>query len=139
MFQWKNLNSFVARLTSAEYSPWLNLPIWQLRTALENEPQTGANMDCRLWVASEWILQSGELLFEEMSSNRDLDQQSARAIETGPTFESKPPLSVERWQFWRDRFLDISKNKADLELDSSIVSRISSTVQRMDTIREKSS
>ncbi|KAH6876350.1 hypothetical protein B0T10DRAFT_497880 [Thelonectria olida] len=136
-FKWRNLNSFIARLTAATFSPWLNLPIWQLRSALEEEPKKGTAMDCRLWVASEWILQCGELVYDEITSNRELDEWSARALGGGPLYESQVPLSLARWQFWMARFQNLSENAVGLELDASVIARITLTVQRMGAIRDK--
>lgn len=45
---WKNFNSFVARLTDTGFAPWLNLPIWQLRIALEEPVVARPATECRL-------------------------------------------------------------------------------------------
>ncbi|KAK6528501.1 hypothetical protein TWF281_009742 [Arthrobotrys megalospora] len=134
-FKWKNLNSFVARLTSEQYNPWFNLPIWQLRTALEYAPIRGAAMDTRIWVASEWILQCGKLVFEQMTSGNELDEESAAILETGTLSTTDKALSLERWQFWRDRFLFLSGSGSDLDLDAAVVQRARLAAQKMDGIR----
>jgi hypothetical protein len=85
---------------------WLYLPLWQLRKALE-EPQNSRKLtECLLWVASEWIVQCAGPIFNEMSSNTDLDESDARVFRTGPLCDAEL-LSVERWQFWKKRFSDL--------------------------------
>ncbi|KAI1079784.1 hypothetical protein F5B20DRAFT_542408 [Whalleya microplaca] len=133
--KWKNLNSFVARLTSTDFAPWMNLPIWQLRTALEEPPERGSTMECRVWAASEWLIQCANVILDEMDSKEELDESTARAIKTGPLFDGNPPLSVERWEFWRKRLSEISNDTSSLELDSAISERISDALKSMDAVK----
>lgn len=85
--QWKNLNSFVARLTSLGFTPWLNLPIWQLRIALEELLVKGAAMECRVWVASEWMLRCADLSSKDMNSNKELNAGTARSLRVGSLYD----------------------------------------------------
>lgn len=96
--KWVNLNSFIAGLTSKGFAPWLNLPIWQLRAALEEPTVKGPAMECRLQVASEWILHCASPILKDMKPKEDeaANKNLARALRTGPLCEGKAPQSVER-------------------------------------------
>ncbi|KAH6678206.1 hypothetical protein B0J14DRAFT_635359 [Halenospora varia] len=118
--KWKNLNSFVARFTSTGFAPWVNLPIWQLRMALEEPPVKGSAMEC--WISH---LQGYEL-----------DESTVRSLRTGPLCDDKPPLSVERWEFWKERFSELAADAGSLGLDSAITGRISDSLKSMDAVRE---
>ncbi|ROV95881.1 hypothetical protein VSDG_05199 [Cytospora chrysosperma] len=61
--EWLNLNSFNARLFGSGMTRWYNMAIWELRAALETElgPKLHDN-DCKIAVASEWIIQAGPKL-----------------------------------------------------------------------------
>ncbi|RDL35973.1 uncharacterized protein BP5553_06585 [Venustampulla echinocandica] len=132
--KWKNLNSFVARLTSTGFAPWLHLPIWQLRTALEEPPVEGSAMECRLWVASEWIIYCADPIFKYMTPNEELDEGTARALRTGTLCDGKSPLGVERWGFWKKRFSKFAADASGLKLDSAITGRISNALNIMDAV-----
>lgn len=138
--KWENLNSFMAGLTSKTFAPWLNLPIWQLRSALEETPKKQKSlMACRLWVATEWILQCADVIFLEISEKKELDKSAARALATGSLCDNDnlpPPLSVERWNFWKQRFSEIAANAENLRLDSSITGRISQALKRMNEVTQ---
>lgn len=130
--KWENLNSFVARLTEAGFAPWLNFPIWQLRMALEEPPVKGPAMACRLRVATEWVIHCADAIFEEINLKEELDESLSRALKTGSLYEGKPPLSVERWNFWKKRFIEIIGNLGNLDLDSSFTRRLSDAYWKME-------
>ena len=95
---WKSLNFFIARITTPDFAPWLNLPIWQLRIALEEPPVQSAAMDCRLWVASEWIVQCADLVFQDLNSKEEVNEDTAHSLRMGSLCPGIPPLSVKRWE-----------------------------------------
>ncbi|KAK0647223.1 hypothetical protein DIS24_g7919 [Lasiodiplodia hormozganensis] len=132
--KWENLNSFVARLTKAGFAPWLNFPIWQLRMTLEEPPVKGPAMACRLRVAAEWVIHCADAIFEEMNSKEELDESLARALRTGPLYEGKPPLSIERWDFWKKRFSEIGGDLGNLEVDSAMSRQISDALRSIDAV-----
>ncbi|KAI1409448.1 hypothetical protein F5Y13DRAFT_181956 [Hypoxylon sp. FL1857] len=132
--KWENLNSFVARVTSTGFAPWLNFPIWQLRMALEEPPLKGPAMSCRLWVASEWIIHCANLIFEEIGSTNEPDESTARALGPGPLYDGKEILGRERWEFWKRKFSELNNEAGKLELDTAIAKRIGETVKVMDAI-----
>ncbi|KAI2778797.1 hypothetical protein F4815DRAFT_476678 [Daldinia loculata] len=130
--KWKNLNSFVARITSTDFAPWLVFPIWQLTMALEEPPVAGGAMECRVWVATEWIIHCAAVLFEEMNSTEQLDDSTARAFMTGPLCDTEEPLSIKRWNFWKRRLLELSTDTGDLALSGEARDRISNALESMD-------
>ncbi|TGJ84680.1 hypothetical protein E0Z10_g4079 [Xylaria hypoxylon] len=133
--KWKNLNSFVARLTSTGFAPWLSLPTWQLRTAFEEPPVIGPARECRVWIASEWIIRCARPIFEDMTEGREeLDESTARSLRTGPLCDDALPLSLERWQFWRKRFAELAGDGSGLGLDSVISRRSLDALNSMDAV-----
>ncbi|KAI0890660.1 uncharacterized protein GGS22DRAFT_184007 [Annulohypoxylon maeteangense] len=131
--QWKNQNSFAARLTGPSFAPWMTFPIWQLRDALEQQPAKGPLQECRVWVACEWILRRAELIFEVMTSGDGPDD----ALKTGPLCgEGIPQLSIERWDFWKKRLGEIAADAENLKLERPILGRISDTIERMEAVQK---
>lgn len=132
--KWVNLNSFIAGLTSKGFAPWLNLPIWQLRAALEEPTVKGPAMECRLQVASEWILHCASPILQDMKLKEDkaANKNLARALCTGRLCEGKEPQSVERWNFWKTRLSELSGELGSLEVDAGIKGRISDALRSME-------
>jgi len=130
--KWKNLNSFIARFMSNQAAIWLNLPVWQLRAALEEQQGKDSRpaTECRLWVASEWIIQCAGPIFKEMNSKAELDEYEARVHRTGSLCGSEP-LSIERWEFWRKRFSELVAG-----VDSTVAAHVSDALQSMDAAEE---
>jgi hypothetical protein len=133
--RWKNLNSFVARLTSTCFAYWLHFPIWQLRGALEEPPVKGSAMECRIWVASVWIIHCADIIYEDMNSNEKLNENEARAIGTGTLGNDIQPLSVERWEFWKKRFSKLAADAGSLGLGTDIIGKISDALKSMDAVK----
>ncbi|KAI1758785.1 hypothetical protein GGR53DRAFT_515895 [Hypoxylon sp. FL1150] len=132
--RWKNLNSFIARLARNGILPGIMYPIWQLRKALEEPPIRGPALECQIWVASEWILNYADSIFEEMNCKDEVDEDTARILRGGSLYKGKSPLSLERWSFWKNRFSELSANATSLGLDSAITTRISEALKSMDDI-----
>ncbi|KAF3065045.1 hypothetical protein GL218_01775 [Daldinia childiae] len=97
--KWKNLNSFVARITSTDFAPWLVFPIWRLTMVLEEPPVAGSAMEWRAWVETDWIIRCVAVLFKEMNSIEQLDGSTACAFMTGPPCDTEEPLGMKRWNF----------------------------------------
>lgn len=95
-------------------------------------------MACRLWVATEWIIQCADVIFLEINEKKELEQSAARALATGSLCDDDnlPPLSVERWNFWKQRFSEIAADAGNLRLDSSITERISQALTRMNEVTQ---
>ncbi|KAI1085365.1 hypothetical protein F5B20DRAFT_518050 [Whalleya microplaca] len=131
--RWRNQNSFAARLTTPSFAPWLTLPLWQLRKALEEPPTKGPVQECRVWVACEWIIRCAEIILDGM----DFEHPPSTALQTGSLCgDDIPQLGVERWEFWKKRFGEIAADAENLELGSAIVERISDARKRMDGIQK---
>ncbi|KAI2468631.1 hypothetical protein F4781DRAFT_397313 [Annulohypoxylon bovei var. microspora] len=128
--EWQNLNSFLARLTSKDFCPWLQLPIWELRNALECPPSKGDVMECRLWIASEWILLCGNVLLHNLTGEYATGSFDV-SLMTGPLCNNVRSLGRERWEFWKTRFCTIGDDYKDLELSSGIYFRIGDTLRSM--------
>ncbi|XXH00800.1 hypothetical protein Hte_007151 [Hypoxylon texense] len=132
--RWRNYNSFIARITRDHFNFWLVIPMWQLRDTLEEPPMKGSAMRCRIWVASEWIIHCADHLFNFVNTKDDIDESTARAFKGGPLYDGRPPLGVERWQFWKKRFSELAANATSLELDGSTTGRISDALKSMDGV-----
>lgn len=92
-------------------------------------------MGCRVWVATEWIIQCADILFQAMNSKEELDKNTARALSTGSLCEGKAPLSVERWEFWKKRFSELATDAGGLSLSEDIKTRISDALKSMDAAK----
>ncbi|KAI0105630.1 hypothetical protein F4776DRAFT_474283 [Hypoxylon sp. NC0597] len=132
--KWKNLNSFVARVTATGFAPWLTFPFWQLRTALEEPPVKGLAMNCRLWVACEWVIHCAGIISEEMNSIKDLDESLARSLSGGSLYDGKELLGTERWEFWKRRFSEINADAGKLGLDTAVTKKVVDALKKMDEI-----
>lgn len=116
------------------YIAWLPFPIWQLHFTLESPTIKGPGMDCRLWVASEWILRCGCMILKEMCLYETREESIAKAIPTGPLCKDLPPWSVDRWKFRKTRFREIADNGEDLALSYSVRGRAAESGKRMQRI-----
>lgn len=96
-------------------------------------------MDCQVWVATEWIIQCANILFEFFCSKEELDEAATRAFRTGSLCDDNkvPILSIERWNFWKERFSDIAADADNLGLDSTTTARIPDALKRMDEVAKK--
>ncbi len=132
-----SLNSFVAQLTSDDFAPWLSLPIWQLRDALEEPPVEGPEMECRLWVACEWVLRCAGLIYADMDEKEPLSEDLARALQGGTLWKDKPARSRERWLFWKKRLAGFVGDAGRLGLtEDLVVGRLSEALKTMDTVEK---
>ncbi|KAI1361702.1 hypothetical protein F5Y08DRAFT_342345 [Xylaria arbuscula] len=126
--RWKNQNSFVARPIGAFFNPGPTFPIWQLRLALEEPPINGPGLECRLWVACEWIIRCSRIIYKCM----DAGLSNHTAFQTGSLCHEVPHFSIERWNFWKKRLTEIPADSTNLNLDLAIVTRISHTIEIME-------
>ena len=88
-------------------------------------------MECRLWVASEWIISCADLIFKDMSSEEALDEATARALKTGSLCDGIQPRSVERWEFWKKRFSELATDYDSLHSNDAIA-KILDALKSMD-------
>ena len=109
--KWINLNSFAARLLGKDLPQWTNYAIWQLRSALEEPDQDKGALDCEVMAAAEWILQGGEELYKRF--REDLDEAETRMTKPGSLYQGKAGLCRQRWDFWKQRFTDVSQQVSE--------------------------
>lgn len=131
--EWLNLNSFNARLFGSGIIRWRNFPIWELSEGLEAVfgPDSHEN-DCKIAVASEWIIQAGLKLLRETLLNDDLDEAEKRAYSGLELWTGLPGLSTERWGFWKRRLAEVKASvKTQVTLDYvEHAERVMSTVEK---------
>lgn len=113
----------------------LSLALWQIKLAFECPVEEGPAMACSVWVAAEWIIQSGEIIHEEMNSHQALDEDTAKLFEVGPLCEEKSPLSLDRWKFWMARLLEFSSGSYKIGPDTG--NRITLALRKMENITSK--
>ncbi|KAF9880097.1 hypothetical protein CkaCkLH20_02051 [Colletotrichum karsti] len=91
--EWVNFSSFQARYHGAEiYEPWpshLKYPSIDVSMALEKDLPGGKLGECRLLVASEWIIHAGKVIYEDMRKTNE------------------PKWGLEKWNRWGSRFKEI--------------------------------
>ena len=106
---WKRFNSFASHLLINNVMPWIVLPYWEIRTALETPlPQDLAAVECGLWVATEWLTRCGQLLRRDLGSAKALSEREEASIAPGPLCEGISPQGLERWEFWRSRLAELA-------------------------------
>ncbi|KAB8067133.1 hypothetical protein BDV29DRAFT_200699 [Aspergillus leporis] len=118
--RWINLNSFAARLLNLDAILWISFPVWALRDALD-EPVNGPELDCNIRVANQWIVHSGRYIYRQLTS-------------TSPNGHGCDGLTLEAWQRWKSRFIEIcgllSADRRRLALQSAItMENIEQTIQ----------
>ncbi|KAK1962213.1 hypothetical protein LY78DRAFT_587074 [Colletotrichum sublineola] len=104
---WRNLNSFAARLTTEDFSPWLNFPAWQLQGALDEPLDGGPVLEARLWVVTEW---------------NDGDAAGEQTAEGGR----------DRLRRWKERLSEVLRDKERSGLDALLVERVEQAVREME-------
>lgn len=131
---WKNQNSFAARLTTPSFAPWMNLPVDQLREALEEPAIEGKIGETRIWVACEWLLRCSVLIFHFVV-RPDPREERRRTLHTGPLCGSTVPRhGIGRWVFWKHRLEDLSTHATELKYNESLVQRISAAMREMNDV-----
>lgn len=93
-------------------------------------------MQCRLWVAGEWIIHCADLIFEHMNSKERLDKDTARALSIGSLGVDigLSPLSMARWEYWKKRFSELAADAASFGLDSASTERITHVLKSMNAV-----
>ncbi|KAI9897352.1 hypothetical protein N3K66_007208 [Trichothecium roseum] len=129
---WKNFNSFVSRLVASGFHEPIYLCIWELTSALENPAADAGLMDCRVWVAAEWLIRCGRVLLDQINvTNRDPDID-ANFQDPGPLYgEDQPPRSLQRWEFWKTRLGEIHAQSASLGLSSETKQHVEAALKAM--------
>ncbi|KAK4099128.1 hypothetical protein N658DRAFT_508970 [Parathielavia hyrcaniae] len=117
---WKRFNSFASQLLRDDFTPWIVLPYWEIGAALETPlPQDSAILECKLWVATEWLTRCGQLLRRDMASAEALGERAQASIAPGPLCEGVSPQSPEQWEFWRSRLAELTRAQPLAEKDGA--------------------
>lgn len=113
----------------------VHLPIWEIRSALEEPTAKGPLMDCRVWVATEWILNCSDLLEKEMkASNEELTKDEAGIRGTGKLCDdSITSRSWQRWEFWKKRLAEIEKEADGLGLEEETRKRVEESLKVLES------
>ncbi|KAF7511542.1 hypothetical protein GJ744_004130 [Endocarpon pusillum] len=130
--QWINQNSFAARLLHTGLMGWTNFAVWEVRRVLEEPAGDRTFMNYSVATAAEWILQSGEEVFKEMSE--DIDEDEARPMAAGSLFPGKSGSLRERWSFWKTRFPEVSQ-----QVDEDVRKQAIRAVERMKELEQAES
>ncbi|KAJ5629951.1 hypothetical protein N7528_003608 [Penicillium herquei] len=111
---WKMFNSFACRLSTDEH-PCLDieLPYVMMTDALENAPGYPTKFDGKVWIAAEWLIRCGNVLYRDLGEIISTEEQAASNIQPGPLAASEGilPISLDRWNFWRSRLIELSRAK----------------------------
>lgn len=114
---WTALNAFVARMEAGGLLNFDVYAVWALRSALEDwTPVPGAQdpldadaLNAAIPPAVVWILYAQDKIKELSQKGEEGD----RVTRGGPRWTGPSGFSVERWNFWRQRFEEMS-NRGDL-------------------------
>ncbi|RSM04544.1 hypothetical protein CEP52_006753 [Fusarium oligoseptatum] len=99
---------------------------------LEEKLDRGPILNSRLWVATEWILHYGEIIFEDQVSKLELDADLARALQGGPLCAGIAPLSWERMAFWKKRLAEMLSEREALGLSNKLADRVVKAAEKID-------
>lgn len=106
---WKNLNSFLARLPGDDSIFFICLELGQLGGALEVPlAESDSHLrwtECKIWTGTEWITHCGSRIFKAVASK---DSPENTIPDPGPLSGDIPKQSVERWEFWKKRLIQIA-------------------------------
>lgn len=87
-------------------------------TALEQPPEVyRSSLNCAVAAAAEWIIYSGCFIFERLTElgtdGKDRERRGegdeCSRVSIGPLFKGKAGLTMERWNFWKQRFGELRK------------------------------
>ncbi|GIK00107.1 hypothetical protein Aspvir_004123 [Aspergillus viridinutans] len=105
--EWINLQAFTARLMS-KCDPSLSLlGVWSLRSGLEEE-LSDRELEGEVAAAAMWMVYGGENLFSQLTDAVQ-DEEMERLMMPGTLYSGPGQLSLERWQFWKRRFGEMSE------------------------------
>jgi hypothetical protein len=91
-------------------------------------------MDCRVWVATEWIFCCSATLLEELKApNEELDKFSVQTLRGGVLYgTSSPPRSLDRWEYWKKKLAELAKSE-DLGLENETKTRVHEALKIMES------
>lgn len=90
-------------------------PIWSMKEAFEGFPAPRSESyklrDCVVSAAAQYIIWSGQTLFQQISYSADFGAHNEPAFQGGPLFDGEGVLTLRRWQFWRKGFEDAATSE----------------------------
>lgn len=145
---WKRWNSFVSGLVARGCPWWIHLAYCEVSDGLETishdkatEFDVGTVFECKLWVATEWLIRSGGVLWQDLNSDQELLDEELRSIKPGPLCSDVYPCSAQRWDFWLSRLKELAEKKSttilkdgtphDVALSLSSLSRLEEAITAM--------
>lgn len=111
---WANINHFFALVTAQGLEDLSIFAIWAMREALETpqEDDDGATaaqkLDAYIPAATAWVIGTGENLFKKQKDLTPTDPKQGNPARGGKLWEGKAEFSKDRWEFWKNRFYEIS-------------------------------
>ncbi|KXJ90547.1 hypothetical protein Micbo1qcDRAFT_234486 [Microdochium bolleyi] len=131
----RNFTSFVARVTTLEYAPWMIILFAELRDTLEEPPAAGIKEDRRIWVVTEWLIHCSPVLYANLSPVSTPDADTARAFRLGSRCVNSggqfPVFSVQRWEHWKERLSELTSAAEELQLSDESLARIQLALEAM--------
>ncbi|ODM14619.1 hypothetical protein SI65_09964 [Aspergillus cristatus] len=138
--RWRNASCFLARLTRDRTYDWFDLAISQVGGCLEGHSvfrhahahrpdvvtQFIPELDENIELALDWLSICGHLLF-------DLDKE-VEGSGGGPLWNGKLGLCPERWQFWKERFVELGEFAGVAERTRELARK---TVDKMEVIERE--
>jgi hypothetical protein len=129
--EWRNVNSFIARLTSHGFDGLVYLGIMELTAVLEEPAKRGPVMDCWAWAAAEWVISSSDVLRQYITNpEKKAGPNDPAAPETGELCKDIDAQSMERWNFWKAKFGEILASES---LSDETVEHVKKALEVMKT------
>lgn len=120
---WVNVNAFWARLGGNGVHSTIDLAIWSLRSALEDEISTdnGRLVNSRVLAAAQYIEYEGHILQQRLALNWKPQDNEVQMFRGGPLFTGDSGLSDARWEFWISQFRELSEKTSTEEAKSAAI------------------
>lgn len=145
---WKRWISFAAGVAGRGCRLWDGFAWWEIKDGLEtishDEPTSfdpATVFECKVWVATEWLIRFGGIMFQELNSTKELDARDFESIKPGPLCQNIPRHSVQRWNFWLSRLMELADKRSttrlkdgvsiEVVLSASCLSRIDQAITAM--------
>jgi Protein of unknown function (DUF3632) len=130
-----NLNSFVAHLKREDLIHGTIFAVSELREALEDKNTVREVANYNIAVASEWIVRTGMQLYKEARNGEPLLDDDPSMKITGPLYEGKPGLCLERWLFWKSQFSRVT-DEVDEEV-AQMAQQAAGEMERVEKVMRK--
>jgi hypothetical protein len=139
VYQWKCMTSFYARIPFLAESRAEGFYECKRAFELFHEPGvTGPLLEARLYGATEWIIESGEIWCTSIfsRSDTDLNDHDKRRFALGLLLkDSKISLfGKERVDFWRSRLVRFKEDWPECKLDEITPERLGRAITKLDGI-----